>query len=79
MDNNTVYHVPGNYHGAPSNFSFADGHAESHKWVNPKFNDPKLAETDAFWHSHESTLPKTTVQEIQTDLTWLKTHTTEIK
>lgn len=79
MDNNNVYHVPGNYHGAPSNFAFADGHSEAHKWANSKFNDPKLNENDTFWHSHNSPLPRTTVAEIQTDLTWLKTHTTELR
>jgi len=79
MDNTTVYHVPGNYHGKSSNFAFADGHAESHKWVNPKFNNPPLAENDGFWHNHESPIPKTTTAEIQTDLTWLKLHTTELR
>lgn len=79
MDGNNVYHVPGNFHGKPSNFAFADGHAESHNWSNSKFNDPKLPESDAFWHSHESPLPRATPAEIQTDLTWLKTHTTELR
>jgi prepilin-type N-terminal cleavage/methylation domain-containing protein/prepilin-type processing-associated H-X9-DG protein len=79
MDNNNVYHVPGNYHGKPSNFSFGDGHAESHKWVSSKFNDPPLTEADGFWHNHETTIPKVTIAEISTDLTWLKTHTTELK
>jgi prepilin-type N-terminal cleavage/methylation domain-containing protein/prepilin-type processing-associated H-X9-DG protein len=79
MDNNNVYHVPGNFHGKPSNFAFADGHAEARNWANGKFNDPKLPESDGFWHSHESPLPKVTAAEIQTDLTWLKTHTTELK
>ena len=78
MEGNNIYHVPGGaFHGKPSNFAFADGHSESHKWVNAKFNDPKLTEADAFWHSHETTLPRTTTAEIQKDLNWLKTHTTE--
>jgi prepilin-type N-terminal cleavage/methylation domain-containing protein/prepilin-type processing-associated H-X9-DG protein len=77
MDNNTVYHVPGNYHGKASNFAFADGHSESHKWVNSKFHNPQLAEADGFWHNHNANLPKTTTAEILTDLTWLKNHTTE--
>jgi prepilin-type N-terminal cleavage/methylation domain-containing protein/prepilin-type processing-associated H-X9-DG protein len=79
MDGNNVYHVPGNFHGRPSNFSFADGHAEARKWVSSKFNDPQLAETDAFWHNHETTLPRATPQEILADLTWLRLHTTELK
>lgn len=79
MDNNTVYHVPGNIHGQISSFSFADSHAESHKWANGKFNNPKLQESDGFWHSHESNLPGASVAEIQTDLNWLKLHTTELR
>ena len=79
MDGTTIYHVPANFHGAVSNFSFADGHAESHKWANAKFNNPKIAETDGFWHNHNAALPGATVAEITTDLNWLKTHTTEIR
>jgi prepilin-type processing-associated H-X9-DG protein len=79
MTGSAIYHVPGNYHGRPSNFAFSDGHAEGHKWVNGKFNDPKLAETHTFWHSHESPLAGATTAEIQTDLNWLKDHTTELK
>jgi prepilin-type N-terminal cleavage/methylation domain-containing protein len=79
MDNNNIYHVPGNFHGKLSNFSFADTHTESHKWVSSKFNDPKLQETDPFWHNHNAPLPGASVQEIQQDLTWLKTHTTEMR
>jgi prepilin-type N-terminal cleavage/methylation domain-containing protein/prepilin-type processing-associated H-X9-DG protein len=79
MDNTTIYHVPGNYHGKVSNFSYADGHAEGRKWVNSKFNNPQLAEGNAFWHNHNAALPGATVQEIQTDLNWLKAHTTELR
>ena len=79
MDGTSVYHVPGNYHGALSNFSFTDGHSEAHRWVNSKFNDPRLPESDGFWHNHETTMPGVPVAQIQTDLTWLKAHTTELK
>ena len=79
MDNTTIYHVPGNYHGKPSNFAYADGHAEARKWGNGKFNNPNLPESSGFWHDHNSPLPGATVQEIQADLTWLKAHTTEMR
>jgi prepilin-type processing-associated H-X9-DG protein len=79
MDNNQFYHVPGNYHGKLSNFAFADSHAESHKWVSSKFNDPQLPDTDGFWHNHETTLPGVSLSEIAADLTWLKAHTTELR
>ncbi|MBI4661387.1 MAG: type II secretion system protein [Verrucomicrobia bacterium] len=78
-DGNSIYHVPGNYHGQSSSFAFADAHAEPHKWVNSKFNNPKLAYGDGFWHSHGSAMPGATAAELQTDLNWLKTHTTEAR
>jgi len=71
------YHVPGNYHGVVSNFSFGDGHAEAHKWVNPKFNNPKLPDTDGFWHNHDTTLPGATAAEVKVDFDWLGMHATD--
>ncbi|MCI0533736.1 MAG: DUF1559 domain-containing protein [Verrucomicrobiales bacterium] len=79
MEGNNIYHVPGNYHGAPSNFSFTDGHAESHRWKNSKFNNPGMPEADGFWHSHESPLPRVTAAQILSDVTWLRQHTTELR
>ena len=79
MEGNNAYHVPGNYHGKPSNFAFTDGHAEAHRWNNPKFNDPGLPEADAFWHNHETPLPRVTPAQIQTDVNWLRLHTTELR
>ncbi len=79
MDGTAIYHVPGNYHGQMSTFAFADAHVDLHKWVNGKFNNPKLAEGDGFWHSHESTMPGATAAELAADLDWLKTHTTELQ
>jgi hypothetical protein len=46
MDGGNVYHIPGNQHRKTSVFAMADGHAESHKWVNSKFNNPAMAEND---------------------------------
>jgi prepilin-type N-terminal cleavage/methylation domain-containing protein/prepilin-type processing-associated H-X9-DG protein len=66
-----AYHVPGNYHGRSSNFSFADGHAESHRWVSGKFNNP---DSTADQHaSHASGFPGTGSLP---DLQWLRDHTT---
>ncbi len=79
MDGNNAYHVPGNYHGKSSTFSFADGHAEAHRWTNSKFNNPGLAESDGFWHSHETPMPGVTAALILTDSTWFKQHTTELR
>jgi prepilin-type processing-associated H-X9-DG protein len=79
MEGNNIYHVPGNYHGKVSNFAFADSHAEAHTWTSPKFNNPQRPESDGFWHSHESPLPGASAQEILTDVTWLRMHTTEAR
>ena len=71
MDSQALYHVPGNYHGRISNFSFVDGHAESHRWQDPLFNDPKPA--PANWHDHTGNMIQSTSRG---DLDWLKTHAT---
>jgi len=80
-DTTRFYHIPGNFHGPLSNFSFADGHAETHKWRSAKFNNPNRPESDeSFWHgSHNGTLPNTTSAEVKPDFDWLSQHTTERK
>ena len=66
-----AYHVPGNYHGRNSNFSFVDGHAESHRWVSGTFNNPT---SNVDHHAvHGSGYPGTASRP---DLTWLSEHTT---
>lgn len=76
---NLSFHVPGNLHGQNSTFSFADGHAENHKWKSPKFNNPtvggkKLLEADPFWHNHGGPLVGVTgadLPQITQDFIWL--------
>lgn len=66
-----AYHVPGNYHGRISNFSFADGHTESHRWVDGRFNNPT---SNANHHdNHANGFPGTGSKP---DLQWLRDHTT---
>lgn len=65
-----AYHVPANYHGRSSNFNFADGHAESHRWVSATFNNP-TSKIDH--HSvHGEGFPGTGSRP---DLQWLREHT----
>jgi prepilin-type N-terminal cleavage/methylation domain-containing protein len=71
MDGNTTYHVPGDYHGLITTFSFVDGHAEAHKWKDSNFNNPRPA--PANWHSHGSITIKASSA---SDLVWLKQHAT---
>jgi len=75
MDAAQIYHFPGNQHGKSSVFSFADGHAESHKWLNARFNNPGMPESDGRWHDHTAAHPTAPYAQIQTDLNWLRTHT----
>jgi prepilin-type N-terminal cleavage/methylation domain-containing protein/prepilin-type processing-associated H-X9-DG protein len=76
MDAAQMYHYPGNQHGKVTVFAFADGHAETHKWVNGKFNNPGMPESDSRWHNHTAAHPTASLAEIQTDLSWLRLHTT---
>lgn len=68
-----VYHVPGNYHGRVSNFSFADGHAEVHRWVDSRFNNPGYK---GDYHQVHGGVPLTTSK---VDTAWLRDHTTRLK
>jgi prepilin-type N-terminal cleavage/methylation domain-containing protein/prepilin-type processing-associated H-X9-DG protein len=68
--NNGVYHVPGNYHGQGSNFSFLDGHAESHKWIDGRFINPRNIPD---YHAVHGGTPGTTSVR---DVAWLREHTT---
>jgi prepilin-type N-terminal cleavage/methylation domain-containing protein/prepilin-type processing-associated H-X9-DG protein len=65
-----AYHVAGNYHGRVSNFSFADGHTESHRWVDGRFNNPV---SNADHHQNHNGFPGTGSKP---DLQWLRDHTT---
>ncbi len=71
MDSEGVYHYPGNYHGRISNFSFLDGHAESHRWGDANMNNPQPAPSN--WHDHSGNMVKAGARN---DLRWLKEHTT---
>ena len=71
MDTANIYHYPGNYHGRQSCFSFVDGHAELHRWADPRFNQP--VPPPAAWHDHDgNAVPASGLG----DLAWLKAHAT---
>ncbi len=69
MDAQTIYHYPGNYHGQRSNFTFVDGHAETHRWRDSQFNNPFPEPTN--WHDHTGNAARASSQ---SDLVWLKEH-----
>jgi len=48
------YDLPGSYHNGAGSLSFADGHTEIHKWLNPTVNPtiyPITYGTTFPWHS----------------------------
>jgi prepilin-type processing-associated H-X9-DG protein len=64
LDDYAWGNVPGSYHNGGSNFSFADGHLELHRWVVPATVRPVMRKRiDKF--------PATPV----TDFEWLKIRT----
>ena len=52
------FNLPASYHNGACNFSFADGHSESHLWSNPAMNKP-LTMTDYFPTGPEIFTPQT--------------------
>jgi prepilin-type N-terminal cleavage/methylation domain-containing protein len=66
MQRSYFYHFPGNFHAPASVVSSADGHAEVHKWRDPRTYRPK--QTD--WHSHEFASPG------NPDIVWLQERAT---
>jgi prepilin-type processing-associated H-X9-DG protein len=36
----TIVDFPGSYHNEAANFTFADGHAEGHRWRDPRTRPP---------------------------------------
>lgn len=61
---------PASNHGTSGALSFADGHAEIHKWT-----DPAIADKPVLYSSHTA-LPATSPY---TDLFWLQTRTTALQ
>ncbi len=67
MAGDTMFHYPSALHGGLGVLAFVDGHAEAHKWVDPRTR--RNAAAGDVIH-HEDRVPN------DPDLTWLKEHTT---
>ena len=67
MTSSAFYHIPANYHGRNSTVSFADGHVESHRWLDARTYSP-ARNTD--WHGHNIASPG------NRDVGWLQEHAT---
>jgi prepilin-type N-terminal cleavage/methylation domain-containing protein len=67
MGRSSFYHVPANYHQPSSSFLYADGHADLHRWADPRtYNPPKTLD----WHSHDYPVANSR------DVAWLQEHAT---
>jgi prepilin-type N-terminal cleavage/methylation domain-containing protein/prepilin-type processing-associated H-X9-DG protein len=66
MVNDTFFNFPGSSHNRGVVISFADGHAETHKWVDPRTVTAHAAD----YHRHNEPSPG------NKDLVWLRQRTT---
>lgn len=67
MDQNTMLHYPAAHHSRSGIFSFADGHLESHRWLDRNVYDPPRGQN---FHQHNTGIPPSK------DLRWLQARTT---
>jgi prepilin-type N-terminal cleavage/methylation domain-containing protein/prepilin-type processing-associated H-X9-DG protein len=67
LTRDAFYHFPANHHGQNSTFSFADGHVENHRWIDPRTYAPPKNQS---WHGHNLASPN------NPDLSWIREHAT---
>ncbi|MCD6339929.1 MAG: type II secretion system protein [Verrucomicrobia bacterium] len=67
MGRSMFYHIPANYHKPSSTVSFADGHTEIHRWVDPRTINPP---DNLSWHNHNYSTPD------NPDVAWIQDHAT---
>lgn len=63
-----VFHYPAVYHNRRGIVSFADGHTEPHRWLDPRTLDPKSTS----FHSHNDSSPN------NVDMVWLQQHASRV-
>jgi len=64
-----LVNFPGSFHNGAGGLSFADGHTEIHRWVDPRTTPP----------FQKGKKREFTVMNNNRDLTWLQNHATEAK
>ena len=69
MDQDIMFHFPGNHHNGSAVFSYADGHIESHRWLDTVASPRRGIDFHA--HSEPARNSK--------DLKWLRAHATALK
>ena len=70
MTQNQVINFPASYHAGSGGVTFADGHAEIHRWRSPELLVPQQAGAEGVKHEF---LP---VSASNVDLVWLRQHAT---
>jgi len=66
MAKESFFNFPGSSHNRAANVAFADGHIETHRWVDPR----TLAAVSSDYHRHDDASPR------NQDLVWLRDRTT---
>jgi hypothetical protein len=70
MGGDVFFHLPATHHNRGGVISFTDGHAENHRWFDPKtFRNATLGQKI----DHNLSAPKSR------DLAWIQAHTTVLK
>jgi prepilin-type N-terminal cleavage/methylation domain-containing protein len=67
MDREVMLHYPAAHHNRSGVFSFADGHLETHRWLDRQVFDPPKGQN---FHGHNTAVPNSK------DLKWLQARTT---
>jgi prepilin-type processing-associated H-X9-DG protein len=71
MVQDTIIHYPASSHNAQAVVSFADGHVESHKWIDPR--------TRVSFRGNGGHLPHDISSPKNVDLQWIRERTTARK
>jgi hypothetical protein len=69
MDREVMLHFPASHHTGSGVFTFADGHIETHRWLDPRVINPRNSD----FHGHNDPVPGSG------DLKWLQARTTALR
>lgn len=71
MEKQSFMMYPAAYHSGGAALSFADGHVESHRWLDPRTKEKNSLAVA--WHQHDQDSPD------NPDITWLQRHATALR
>jgi len=70
MGSDTICHFPASHHNGAGVFTFADGHVETHRWLDTRVSNPNK---NIDFHAHNTAVPNSK------DLRWMQTRTSSKK